>query len=126
MRCSQVLKYDLDRYIKNPKLVEDKVKEFIKLGIIKKQYKDEQEIQGHLLKSNHNLDFVLDAINLGYLDWAITGCYYAAYHAALSLIITRGYSSKNHLATLLILIQEFYENGLDKDDIRTFISLLDY
>jgi len=69
---------------------------------------------------------VKDNLNLRYFDWAITGCYYASYHSALALILTKNYSSKNHLATFLILIKEFHNNGLNNEDIQTFINLLDY
>ncbi len=47
----------------------------------------------------------------------LVACYYAAYHAALALILSRGYSSKNHDATLCILIKEFYTIELSKEDI---------
>ena len=56
----------------------------------------------------------------------ITGCYYASYHSALALILTKNYSSKNHLATLLILIKEFYKKGLNKQEIEDLAKLLDY
>ena len=118
--------YDLNKYINDNVLVNDKIKEFLKNDIILIQKSDSQEISGHLLKSEHNLNFVSDNIKLNYFDWAITGCYYASYHAALALIMTKGFSSKNHLATLLILIKEFYKNGLEEEDIKTLANLLDY
>ena len=40
--------------------------------------------------------------------------------------MTKGFSSKNHLATLLALIKEFYNNGLNKEDIESLARLLDY
>lgn len=74
------------------------------------------EIKGHLEKARHNLSF-LKEIKLGYNDWMLVACYYAAYHAALSLILSKGYFSKNHDATLCILIKEFYNKELSKEDI---------
>ncbi|MFA6089128.1 MAG: HEPN domain-containing protein [Candidatus Woesearchaeota archaeon] len=118
--------YDLDKYLNNSKLLDEKIDEFIKKGILKIEKQNNDEIQGHLLKSGRNLKFVNDVIKLNYFDWAITGCYYASYHSALALILTKNYSSKNHLATLLVIIKEFYNNGLDKEDIQTLINLLDY
>ena len=85
-----------------------------------------EEIEGHILKAEHNLTFVKDNIKLNHLDWAITGCYYASYHAASALIMTRDYASKNHLATLLILTKEFYKKELTREDIKNFAELLDY
>jgi len=75
------------------------------------------EIKGHLEKARHNLSF-LKEIKLEYNDWTLVVCYYATYHAALALIISRGYSSKNHDATLCILIKEFYKKELSKEDIE--------
>ena len=58
-----------------------------------------------------------DNIGMGYWDWCVSGCYYAVYHAALALIMKKGFSSKNHDATLCILMQEYYDKGIDKEDI---------
>jgi len=52
-------------------------------------------------------------------DWAIVSAYYSIYHASLALCALRGYSTKDHLATLLILIKEFYQKGLNKEQIET-------
>ncbi|HLC74959.1 MAG TPA: HEPN domain-containing protein [Candidatus Nanoarchaeia archaeon] len=88
---------------------------------------DKAEINGHVAKAEHNLQFVGDVLKLGYNDWCITGCYYASYHIVLALILTKGYSSKNHLATLCVLIKEFYNRGVNKEDIELIDSLfIDY
>ncbi len=64
---------------------------------------------------------------MGYTDWCITGCYYAAYHMVLALIMTQGYSSKNHLATLCTVIKEFYKKGIEKEDLEMINNLfIDY
>lgn len=118
--------YDLNKLLNNALLVDNKLSEFSLTKVLKKQRPDKNEIQGHVLKAEHNLRFVIENIRLGFLDWAITGCYYACYHAALAVILTKGYSSKNHLATLCLLIKYFYNNGLDKSDIETLSSFIDY
>jgi uncharacterized protein (UPF0332 family) len=69
---------------------------------------------------------VHENLSLGFFDWSITGCYYACYHAALALILTKGYSSKNHVATLCVLIKEFYGGVLDFEDVEILSTLLDY
>jgi len=53
-----------------------------------------------------------------FYDWIIVGCYYAIYHASLALLSTKGYSSKNHLATLCALIYLYYEGEITKEDIE--------
>ncbi|NQU79497.1 HEPN domain-containing protein [Candidatus Woesearchaeota archaeon] len=118
--------YDLNQLLNNPTLVEQKISEFIEKRILNRQPVESDEVEGHIEKAEHNLRFVAENVKIGFLDWAITGCYYACYHAALALILTRGYSSKNHLATLCTLIKEFYSKELDKEDIEVLSSLLDY
>lgn len=118
--------YDLNNLLNNLNIVKEKIEDFLKTGILKKQKIEKEEIKGHILKAEHNLRFVKENINLDFLDWAITGCYYACYHVALSLILTKGFSSKNHLATLCILIDKFYQKGLSKEDIETISEFIDY
>lgn len=108
-------------------LILEKFKEYIEDKIIQKTLVDKNEIEGHLLKANNNLKFVNDNLSLGYFDWCITGCYYAVYHAALALSVTKGYHSKNHDATLSILIKEYYEKGVNADEIELMNKFyLDY
>lgn len=118
--------YDLHKLLQSPEEVESKIKGFVKDNVLKKDPISSEEIKGHLLKAENNLRFVHENIKLGFIDWAINGCYYASYHAALSLILTKGYSSKNHLATLCVIIQEFYKQGLEEEDIQVLASFLDY
>jgi len=100
---------------------------YLRKNILRMQPLIEAEVKGHAEKSKHNLDFVASTFSQGYLDWVITGCYYAAYHAALSLILSKGYSSKNHDATLCVLIKEFYKKGIEKADIELINTFfLDY
>ena len=76
-------------------------------------------MQGHLDKADHNLRFVKATLSLGeFNDWAIVSTYYSIYHASLALCALKGYSTKDHLATLLILIKEFYETKLNKEEIE--------
>lgn len=114
--------YDLNKLIQDKEFLNNKIQEFTKQGIIRKQIIDKNEIQGHIEKSEHNLNFIKDNLKLGYTDWCITGCYYASYHVVLALISTKGYSSKNHLATLCVLIKEFYKKGIDKEDLELIDS----
>ncbi len=117
--------YDLKRLIDDPEMVEDRIKELLEKNLLFKQDVDLDEIEGHLQKAENNLRFVAE-ISKKYLDWALTGCYYSCYHAALSLIQTKGYTSKSHLATLCVLIKEFYREELTKEDIEVLSDLLDY
>ena len=117
----------LQTLLGNPKLLREKIESYLKDKSLKQEQPNKEEIKGHLAKSDHNLKFISDNMNLGYYDWCITGCYYTAYHAALALIISKGYFSKNHDATLCILIKEYYKNILSEEDIQLINKFfLDY
>ncbi len=118
--------YGLQKIINNPEFVEEKIKELTEKKLLFKQEVDKEEVKGHILKAEHNLRFVAEIAQKKFFDWALTGCYYTCYHAALALIQTKGYTSKNHLATLCILIKEFYKKKLTKEDIEILSNLLDY
>lgn len=75
-----------------------------------------EEIKGHLDKAEHNLIFA-SKIGKNFSDWLTVVCYYLLYHMALALILKKGFFSKNHEATLCLLIKE-YHNNLTLDDIN--------
>ena len=68
-------------------------------------------------------------------DWLIVTLYYSLYHSALALITNRNYSSKNHYATILILIKEYSitkdeakllnELSINKEDAELYTNLKD-
>jgi uncharacterized protein (UPF0332 family) len=118
--------YDLQKLINNSELVKEKIKNLKGKKLLFKQDVDKEEIEGHILKAEHNLRFIAEIANKKYFDWALTGCYYTCYHAALALIQTKGYTSKNHLATLCVIIKEFYKKELNKEDIEMLSNFLDY
>ncbi len=118
--------YDIQKLINNSALVDEKIKELVDKKLLFRQDIDKEEVKGHILKAEHNLRFVADISQKKYFDWALTGCYYSCYHAALALIQTKGYTSKNHLATLCIIVKEFYKKELTKEDIELLSNFLDY
>jgi uncharacterized protein (UPF0332 family) len=118
--------YDLQKLINDENFLTSKIKNLEQKKLLLSQDVDKSEIEGHILKAENNLRFVSVATDQGFLDWAFSGCYYSCYHAALALIQTRGFTSKNHLATLCIIIKEFYNKGLSKQDIEVLSHLLDY
>jgi len=96
---------------------------YLKLKKIKVEKEREDLVQGHLEKADHNLKFVKSTLELKeFNDWAIVSAYYSIYHASLALCALRGYSTKDHSATLLILIREFYKKFLTKEEIETIES----
>ena len=111
----------LNKILGSRKELDKLVKFFIKKGVLFENRFDEFELKGHLEKAKHNLRFVSDNFKLGYLDWVITGCYYSVYHSVLGLILSKGYFSKNHDASLAILIEKFYENFVND---FSFVNML--
>ncbi len=91
----------------------------------KQQINSEKETEflskSHLKKAEDNLKFTnFLKNNKKFYDWIIVGSYYTIYHSALALITKKGFSSKNHLATLCTLIKFYYfpDNKLTKQDIE--------
>jgi uncharacterized protein (UPF0332 family) len=106
-------------WLENSKRRESDFQRYILLKKIKKEAETKELVRGHLEKANHNLRFVKSTLELKeFNDWAIVSAYYAIYHASLALCALKGYSTKDHLATLLIVIREFYSHGLEIDDIK--------
>ncbi len=108
----------LKELLKRNKLLDEKIAFYLKHKTLTKQIPNEQEIKGHIEKAEHNLEFVKATMENGYFDWAIVGCYYSTYHIVLALILRKGYFSKNHDATLCILIKEYYKESLTEGDIE--------
>lgn len=96
---------------------------YLKTKKIKNETETKELVEGHLEKADHNLKFVKSTLGLKeFNDWAIVSAYYAIYHASLALCALRGYTTKDHNATLLILIKEFYQKGLSRNEIETIES----
>ena len=108
----------LKKILNNPKIVDKKIEFYIKKKVLVKQEFEEAEMKGHIEKAEHNSNFIQDTLKQDYTDWAIVGCYYASYHIALALLLKKGFASKNHDATLCILIKHYYQNGLSREDIE--------
>ena len=105
MRCFSMKEYDIQKLINNPAILNERIDELMEKKLLFKQDIDKEEVKGHLLKAEHNLRFIEFISKEQFQDWALTGCYYSCYHSALALIQTKGYTSKNHLATLCIIIK---------------------
>lgn len=106
-------------WMEDKKKLENDFNKYLKSNKIKIENEKEELVKGHLEKANHNLKFVKSTLELEeFNDWAIVSAYYSIYHASLALCALRGFSTKDHSATLLILIKEFYNKGLTKEEIE--------
>lgn len=124
------------------KLFSDKeyLKNELNFFIIKKQVKkidnNPELVNSHIKKARHNLEFYkINKENHKFNDWLIVTLYYSLYHSALALITKKNYSSKNHYATILILIEEYpitqneakllNELSINKEDAELYTNLKD-
>ncbi len=126
----------LDKLFSDKQYLEKELKFFISKKHIKIIQKNKELVQSHLKKARHNLEFYkLNKQYNKFNDWLIVTLYYALYHSALALITNKNYSSKNHYATILILIKEYAitkdeanllnDLSISKEDAELYTSLKD-
>ncbi len=127
---------DIERLFSDKNYLEQELQFFISKKHIKSITKNKELVQSHIKKARHNLEFYqLNKQHHKFNDWLIVTLYYALYHAALALITNKNYSSKNHYATILILIKEYSitkdeatllnELSINKEDAELYTHLKD-
>ncbi len=105
-------------WLEDKKKVAEDFENYLNTKKIKEEVEVKELIEGHIQKADHNLKFVKSTLELKeFNDWAIVSAYYAIYHASLALCALKGYATKDHSATLLILIKEYYQKELESQDI---------
>ena len=105
-----------EEWIDDERKLGNDFKKYLKSKKIKVETEKEELVKGHLDKANHNLKFVKSTLELEeFNDWAIVSAYYSIYHASLALCALKGFSTKDHSATLLILIKEFYNQNVQEN-----------
>ena len=127
---------NIDKLFSDKKYLEKEINFFISKKQIKTIQKNTELVNSHLKKARHNLEFYkLNKEHKKFNDWLIVTLYYSLYHSALALITNRNYSSKNHYATILILIKEYAitkdeakllnELSISKEDAELYTNLKD-
>lgn len=112
---------NIEKLFTNKELIDKELAFFEKKKHIKKIETNHELTQSFLLKAQHNLSFYSENKSKEqYNDWLIVILYYALYHCALALITHRSYSSKNHFATILILIKEY---SISQDEAKLIDEL---
>jgi len=106
--------------IQNKEKLDDFYNNYLKRKLLLKSVDSSNLKNAHLKKAEHNLEFIQNINNKEkFNDWVIVSLYYSLYHSFLALIENKGYSSKNHNATIVFILKN-YLNILDDD-----LSLLD-
>ena len=99
---------NIKKLFEDKNYLEQKIEFFERKNQFKKIKPNKQLALSHLKKSIHNMDFYKENSNKDeFIDWLIVILYYSLYHSALSLLTNKNYVSKNHQATILILIKEY-------------------
>src|SRR3989338_10201220 len=112
---------NIEKLFSDKEYLEKEINFFLTKKQIKKINKNPELVNSHLKKARHNLEFYkLNKEHHKFNDWLIVTLYYSLYHSALALITQKNYSSKNHYATILILIKEY---SITKDDVRLLNEL---
>ncbi len=107
---------ELARLLSDKGFAENKIEYYIQKKALFLREKSRKEIEGHMQKAMHNLEFIPE-ISAKFGDWKLVVCYYASYHMALALALNRGYSSKSHDATLCVLIRHYFK-VISADEIK--------
>ncbi|MDA3780566.1 MAG: HEPN domain-containing protein [Bacteroidales bacterium] len=78
--------------------------------------------KAHIEKAIHNLNFAEKIMEFNdYNDWRVVTLYYTLYHSFLALVENKGYSSKNHIATVVFVLKHYIE--FDQQELELFNNL---
>ena len=113
----------IKEYFENEKLLDNEIEFHVSKKNLIKEDSAKNLIEAHIEKAKHNLrtaDLLIS--NKDYNDWVVISLYYALYHSCLALLARKGYSSKNHTATLLFIIKNY--SNISKEEIEMIDSAL--
>ena len=112
---------NIDRLFSDKTFLEQEISFFLSKKHIRKINNNPELTKSHLKKARHNLEFYkLNKNQHKFNDWLIVTLYYSLYHSALALITNKNYTSKNHYATILILIKEY---GITREEAQLLQEL---
>ncbi|MGM5485183.1 MAG: HEPN domain-containing protein [Nanobdellota archaeon] len=125
---------NIEKLFSDKRLLRKEIGFFIRKKQIRKIKDNKGLVHSFLRKAKHNLEFFrVNKKQRNFNDWLIVILYYSLYHCALALISKKGYVSKNHRATLLLLIREYSisrreaelieELSINKEDAELYADL---
>jgi uncharacterized protein (UPF0332 family) len=127
---------NIDKLFEDRKYLDEEIRFFTSKKQMRRIEENKELVDSHMKKARHNLAFYkLNKEHDNYGDWLIVALYYSLYHVALALITNKKYASKNHYATILILIKEYsiskdeasllHELSIKKEDAELYTQLKD-
>ena len=125
---------EIDKLFSDKEFLEKEITFFTRKKHIININKNKELVTSHIKKARHNLEFFkINKEQSDFNDWLIVILYYSLYHSALALITNKQYKSKNHYATILLLIKEYTitkneaillnQLSINKDDAKLYTSL---
>ncbi|MFT4326313.1 MAG: DNA-binding protein [Candidatus Woesearchaeota archaeon] len=112
---------NIEKYYNNIDILDKKISAFIKKKKLERITKNDSLVRAHIEKAKHNYRFFKkNSYQHEHFDWLIVILYYTLYHTALALLVHKQYVSKNHTATLCVLIKEY---GISKKELLLFKDL---
>ncbi len=112
---------NIDKLFSDKIYLEKELNFFATKKQIKKINDNPELVRSHLKKVKHNLEFYkLNKVHHQFNDWLIVILYCSLYHSALALITNKNYSSKNHYATIILLIKGY---SITKEEVRLLNEL---
>ena len=112
----------IEKIIGNKEKIEEYYNNYLTKKLIIKSNNPQILKKAHIEKAKHNLNFSQEILNLNeYSDWIIVSLYYTLYHSFLSLLEHKGYSSKNHNATLVFVLKHYVE--FEEEELELFNNL---
>lgn len=99
-----------------------KLEELLDKGLIKKQSVDRDEIRGSVSSAKHFLERAKGNQRMGFFDVAFLLAYNAMFHAARSLLFSRGYKERSHFAMVDALRVLYREDAKMQDRLNLLDS----
>lgn len=91
---------------------------------LKKVQPDMEKANEYIKKAIHNLNVMQYLMKGGFVDWAVSACFYTMYHCLLAILAKHGYESRNQectFAAVEVLIKE-KKAGISLEQLKKIAS----
>lgn len=91
---------------------------------LKKVQPDMEKANEYIKKAIHNLNVMQYLMKGGFVDWAVSACFYTMYHCLLAILAKHGYESRNQectFAAVEVLIKE-KKAGISLEQLKMIAS----